>query len=206
MTRMASHEAPLASPAPPARAGPAPRPALRLRSEFAIAVRLPLDLAVGLFGAHGERAWAGKDWDPRFLRPLPPEDREGSVFLVDHDRRERLGLTTLFDRARGHVRHVFLLGDRCATVIDVHLVARGPAASRVTVVYERTALRPEAEDEVRKLASGDAAQAPEWEASIDAVAPSILRRRPAWRRARKAGGRGLVRRGSRRRGRSSAAR
>lgn len=159
--------------AAPASAVPVPYPVLRLRSEFAITVRVPLDLAVGLFGGHGERAWAGADWQPRFLRPVPAEDREGSVFLVDEGDQERLALTTVLDRSRGHVRHVFLLGDRCATVIDIHLAPLDPRTSRVTVVYERTALSPQAEDEVRRLASGDAAQAPEWEAAIDAVAANI---------------------------------
>jgi hypothetical protein len=71
---------PLAPPAGPAFA--ADRSPLRLRNEFTITVHAPLDVATGFFGAHGERAWAGKDWDPQFLHPLPPEDRAGSVFLV----------------------------------------------------------------------------------------------------------------------------
>lgn len=161
----------LAAPLPTA-AVPVPYPVLRLRSEFSFTIPVPLDQAVGLFGAHGERVWAGADWNPRFLRPLPPDDGQGSVFVVDSGDEERLGLTTVFDRARGHVRHVFLLGDRCATVIDIHLTALDRDRSRVTVVYERTALSPTAEDEVRRLASRDAAQAPEWEAAIEAVAAS----------------------------------
>lgn len=48
---------------------PADRSPLHLRKEFAITVHAPLDVAVGFFGAHGERVWAGKDWDPQFLNP-----------------------------------------------------------------------------------------------------------------------------------------
>lgn len=160
---------------PPTSAVPVLYPVLRLRSEFSLTIRVPLDQAVGLFGGHGERVWAGEDWNPRFLRPLPPQDGQGSIFLVDSGDKERLGLTTVFDRALGHVRHVFLLGDRCVTVIDIHLAALDPDTSRVAVVYERTALSPTAEAEVRTLAGGDAAQAPEWEAAINAVAASIVR-------------------------------
>ncbi len=158
--------APLAAAAATA---PEAHPALRLRSEFAITVRLPVGEAVGLFGAQGERAWAGEHWDPQFLHPIPPEDREGSVFLVAGGGRKRLGTTTVFDRAKGHVRHVFLLGDRIVTVVDVRLSSLGPRTTRVAVAYERTALRPEAEDEMRELALGDAAQASHWEAAIDAA-------------------------------------
>jgi hypothetical protein len=155
---------------------PAPtvRPALRLRSEFTVNVPLPRDLALGLFGAHGERAWAGPEWDPAFLEPCPPEDREGAVFMVSSPGPRRLGYTTCFDAPSGHVRHVFVLGDRSVTFLDIRLAALDPTTSRATVVYERTSLRAEADDELRALAAGDAGQAPDWEAAIAAVAPAIL--------------------------------
>lgn len=146
---------------------------LRLRSEFALTVWLPRDQAVWLFGAHGERAWAGAEWQPEFLHPLPAQDTEGSVFFVSFGGPRRLGYTTTFDLPGGHVRHVFLLGDRCATVIDIRLAAVDAGVTRVAVVYERTSLRPDADDEVRALASGDADQGPEWEAAIEEVAPSL---------------------------------
>lgn len=146
--------------------------AIRLRNEFTITVHAPLDVAVGFFGAHGERAWAGKDWDPRFLHPVPPEDRAGAIFQAPLGGRDRLWLTTIFDRALGHVRHVYLLGDSSVTVIDIHLVPVDRERCRATVVYERTSLRPSADDDVRALASTDAAQGPEWEAAINAVAGS----------------------------------
>ncbi|HET7786384.1 MAG TPA: hypothetical protein VFL36_10455 [Myxococcales bacterium] len=153
--------------------------ALRIRSEFAITVHAPPEAAFALFGGYGERAWAGKDWDPQFLRPSPPEDRAGAVFLMPLAGRERLWLTTRFDRARGHVRHVYLLEDSSVCVIDVRLVAKAPEETRVSVAYERTSLRPEADDDVRRLAAADAEQGPEWEAAIAAALSTARAAKPA---------------------------
>jgi hypothetical protein len=85
--------------------------------------------------------------------------------------RKALCRTTIFDRVKGHARHVFLLGDSHVTVIDVRLVPLGFGTTGVTVVYERTALNPDAEHEVRQLSAADVAQGPEWEAAIAAVLP-----------------------------------
>jgi hypothetical protein len=147
----------------------AAHPAVQFRSTFGLTVRAPLAVAVELFGAHGERAWAGEDWDPQFVHPVPPQDREGAVFLMADGGRKILDLTTIFDRAGGHVRHVFVRGDCSVTVIDIRLVALDAATTRVSVTYERTALNAEAEDEVRRLAGGDAAQTLEWETAIEAA-------------------------------------
>lgn len=163
--------------ASPSTDKPVALPALRLRSQFSLTVPASPDVAVELFGAHGERAWAGEGWNPIFLHPVPAEDRAGAVFLLEEGERRRVGITTLFDRARGQVRHVFVLGDTCVTVIDIGLVPLGPGATRVTVAYERTALRPGAESEVRELASRDAAQGPEWEADIEKALASAARSR-----------------------------
>lgn len=141
--------------------------ALRIRNEFTITVHAPLEMAVDFFGGHGERAWAGSDWDPVFLRPLPPQDRAGAVFLMPLDGRERLWLTTVFDRARGHVRHVYLLEESSVCVIDIQLFPKDPQATGVRVVYERTSLGPASDEDVRRLARRDAPQGPEWEAAIE---------------------------------------
>ena len=152
--------------------------ALRIRSEFTITVHAPPEVAVDLFGGHGERAWAGSDWDPVFLRPLPPQDRAGAVFLMPLAGRERLWLTAVFDRARGHVRHVYLLEDSSVCVIDIQLFPKDREATGVRVVYERTSLGPASDEEVRRLARCDAPQAPEWEAAIDAALRSVSKEKP----------------------------
>lgn len=140
---------------------------LSLRNQFTLTVRAPVDEALGYFGAHGERVWAGESWDPQFLHPVPAADQPGAVFLVPRGDRKAVGHTTIFDRARGHARHVFVMNHSYATVIDIRLTPIDAAATEVAVVYERTALDPAANDEVRRLSEVDADQGPEWEAAIE---------------------------------------
>ncbi len=49
----------------------APEPLLHIRTAFDLVVHLPYEKAAPLFGPEGERAWAGKHWDPKFIYPQP---------------------------------------------------------------------------------------------------------------------------------------
>ena len=53
-------------------------------STFHFTVNAPMREAAPLFGPEGERAWAGKDWEPHFVFPAPARDVEGAVFTVQH--------------------------------------------------------------------------------------------------------------------------
>ena len=44
----------------------------------------PMPKLLQLFGPEGERAWAGKHWNPEFLHPQPAADIEGAVFTIPH--------------------------------------------------------------------------------------------------------------------------
>ena len=54
-----------------------------------------------------------------------------------------------------------------ATLIDIHLTREGTGKTGVTVVYERTALVPEANEHVQHFAKGDEAAGKEWEEAIN---------------------------------------
>ncbi len=152
---------------------PVPGTVPQYRREFTFVIRTEPRLALELFGADGERVWAGPHWNPRFLLPLAPRDQEGAVFVVSPPKGQPiLGTTTVFDREAHRVRHVLVRGHDSVTVIDIRLSAAGPGESRVVVTYERTALHGGAEDEVRALSADDAAQAAEWQAAIDAYLSS----------------------------------
>jgi hypothetical protein len=47
-------------------------------------VHAPFAKAAPLFGPEGERAWAGKHWNPEFIHPQPARDVEGAVFTIQH--------------------------------------------------------------------------------------------------------------------------
>ena len=74
---------------------------------------------------------------------------------------------TAFDAADRHVQYVYVIPDVLVTLVDIHLTKAGVDETRVAVVYERTALSPEANDHVAHLAKGDAKSGPEWAEAIN---------------------------------------
>ena len=57
--------------------GMAQGPLMHARSEFTFTVQAPMAEAFPLFGPEGERAWAGPEWDPQFVYPIPGEGCRG---------------------------------------------------------------------------------------------------------------------------------
>src|ERR1700728_3310289 len=61
---------------------------VHVRNEFEFTAHAPYQVVAPLFGADGERAWAGGDWDPHFLYPQPAQDVQGAVFTIRHGHRQ----------------------------------------------------------------------------------------------------------------------
>jgi len=141
-------------------------PCLHTRETFEFVVQAPLAEAFPLFGADKERAWAD-DWNPRFVWPARPEDREGMVFQIAHGERSATWVNTVFEPQAGRVQYVYVLPDVMATTIRLTLSPLGDE-TRVTVCYERTALTPRANAQVAAMAGQDRAAGPEWAAQINA--------------------------------------
>lgn len=133
---------------------------------FTFTLEAPTDVVAPLFGAHQERLWAS-DWDPRFLHPVPAADREGMVFTVAHPEGESVWVNTRFDLAGGLVQYTYVLPAVMATRITIRIAAKG-RQTQVDVRYDRTALRPENDDRVRRLSEADRDSGPEWKSLIDA--------------------------------------
>lgn len=64
------------------------------------------------------------------------------------------------------MQYVATIPNLVATLVDVKLTRADAGKTRVDVTYTRTALDPEANDEVRDLASHDAASGPLWARAI----------------------------------------
>jgi hypothetical protein len=143
------------------------KPALaHTRNEFNFTAHAPYERVFPLFGALEEKKWA-EGWDPQFVYPSPARDQQGMVFTV-----ERAGMTSVWtnaalDEAAGHVQYVYILNDAMVTLVDIHLAKAGATETRVSVVYERTALKPEANEHVTHYAKGDAKSGPGWEQAIN---------------------------------------
>jgi hypothetical protein len=138
-----------------------------VRTEFSFTVDAPFEQVVPLFGAHEERKWA-EGWTPQFVFPMPAHDQQGMVFKVAHGQLSSVWINTALDLAAGQVQYAHVLGDAMATLIDIHATRQGPQKTAVTVVYERTALTPEANEHVEHLAKGDANGGKEWGDAMNA--------------------------------------
>jgi hypothetical protein len=147
-------------------------PALRTDHSFQFTARAPLRTTFPLFGAWGERTWAGDSWQPRFLYPDPPRDEEGEVFTVSHGHsgHEAVWVNTTFELESGRIQYVYVLPDVQAVLIDLTLEeAADGMTTLVRVRYRRTALSFEMNERVEKLGREDASSGPEWEQQVNAA-------------------------------------
>lgn len=144
---------------------PSPQVLLHLSTSFDFVVHAPLAKAAPLFGPEGERAWAGKHWNPEFIHPQPAADVQGAVFSIQHGALKAVWVNTLFDLASGRFQYVYFLPDIMVTVIDVRLAPYGDA-TKVNVVYSRTALTPDGNEHVTAMSETDKNSGKEWEQSI----------------------------------------
>ena len=136
------------------------------RTEFRFTADGPFEQVAPLFGANEERKWS-PDWDPQFIYPQPAHDEPGMVFKLMHGQHEAIWVNTALDLAAGHIQYTYILADAMATLIDIHLTREGEKKTGVSVVYERTALIPEANEHVQHFAKGDERAGREWEDAIN---------------------------------------
>jgi hypothetical protein len=138
---------------------------------FEFTVKAPYDTVAPLFGALKEKVWAGDEWNPVFVYPDPAHDIEGAVFKINHGHghAEATWINTVFDLESGHVQYVYVVPEKQAVLIDIHLVRHeAPSSTEAKVVYKRTALRPEFNERVAELGNKDRHSGPEWSSGIDA--------------------------------------
>ena len=144
-----------------------PETPLHTRTEFSFTVDAPFDQVAPLFGANEERKWASH-WNPQFIYPEPPRDQQGMVFKVAHGQFTSVWVNTALDLTAGHIQYAYVLNDAMAVLIDIHLTRQSTQKTGVTVVYERTALMPEANEHVQHFAKDDAGAGKEWGDAMNA--------------------------------------
>jgi len=140
---------------------------LHTRNQFSFTVDGPFEQVVPLFGANEERKWA-HEWDPQFVYPSPARDQPGMIFKVAHGHNSSVWINTALDLTTGHIQYAYVLNDAMATLIDIHAARQGAQKTAVTVVYERTALIPEANEHVQHFAKGDEGAGKEWGDAMNA--------------------------------------
>jgi hypothetical protein len=128
---------------------------------FSFVVAAPYAEVFPLFGAYEERKWA-VGFEPKFLHPVPAHDQPGTVFTTVQEDMPRVWVNTAFDVATGHVQYVYWIADLMVALIDIHVTRSGINETKVDVAYERTALRPETNERVVRMAQADANSGPRW--------------------------------------------
>lgn len=142
---------------------------MHTQTTFDVLVHAPYSKAAILFSPEGERAWAGKHWDPQYLHnPAPGQDNEGSVFTIAHRGGfKAVWVTTQRDLEARHFEYVYFIPDIMVTTIDVRFQVIDAGTTRATVTYARTAISPEGDQHVKAMTEGDQAAGKEWQAAID---------------------------------------
>jgi hypothetical protein len=154
-----------AHPVAPASAAP---DALRHESTiFDLVVKASLAETEPLFGPEGERAWAGKPWNPQFFYPQPARDQAGAVFRIEHGAYSAVWVVTQFDLERRHFQYVYFMQNLMVATIDVRFEPIDSEKTKVNVVYTRTAVTPEGNQAVISMSEGDRAAGPKWQDAID---------------------------------------
>lgn len=142
-------------------------PVAHKENSFDLVFAQPYDRVAPLFGANGERAWAGAEWNPKFLYPNPPQDAPGAIFSLEHGGHKQLWITPTFDLKSRHIQHLIVMPDVMVTEIDITFPGQDSDKTKVHVVYQRTALNPAFNDHVAGGSEHDAKAAVEWQQAID---------------------------------------
>jgi hypothetical protein len=140
---------------------------VHVRNEFEFTAHAPYQVVAPLFGAQGERAWAGGHWDPHFLYPQPAEDIQGAVFTIRHGHRQAYWINTSFDESARHFQYVYVIPEAMVVLIDVRCSEVDAANTKVNVAYERTALDADANEHVQELGNEDRQSGKEWGTAIN---------------------------------------
>lgn len=140
---------------------------LHVRTSFSFVVNASLAVTAPLFGPEGERAWVGKHWDPVFIHPQPARDVEGMVFTLRRDPFNEVWVNTLFDMEGRHFQYVYMLQDLAVTVIDVRFKLLGADSTEVDVVFTRTAITPQGNEQVTAMSETDKSAPQVWKKKID---------------------------------------
>lgn len=147
----------------------APGPGARAHAEtsFDVVVHAPYAEAAALFGPEGERAWAGKHWDPRFLFLQPGKDAQGAVFTIQHGPGQAVWVVTQHDLEAKHFQYVYFLESLMVCTIDVHFAIVDANTTSVHVTYARTSISTIGDEAVAGMSNGDKRAGAEWQAAID---------------------------------------
>ncbi|MGO9333071.1 MAG: SRPBCC family protein [Acidimicrobiales bacterium] len=141
----------------------------RVKLTGSIEVALPLRQAFALFTPNGERAWA-RGWTPEFPGAATDDTEPGVVFETGHAGYRSIWTVVRFVPGTAIGYSVATPGDRAGTVTVSCQPSTG--GTTVTVGYDLTALKPEANGRLYRFEAHYADFLDDWEQSIAQVIAS----------------------------------
>jgi hypothetical protein len=138
---------------------------VRFRDTTTITVALPLDAAMSLFTARGERNWVA-GWDPEFPAGEPTEEGEGTVFLTSAHGRSTYWVVVA--RTPRSVRYARVTPGLHAGTVEVCERGSDGRSTQVYVTYDLTALTPEGDAALGAFAVHYKDEIRAWEVAIEA--------------------------------------
>lgn len=142
----------------------APDTTARYRLSGRISVRLPPADAFRLFTPRGEQDWA-HHWFPRFPVPVIDDSEPGTVFETHAHGHRAVWVVTGREPGR-RISYSRVIPGGSAGTVTVILSPSGEY-SQAEVIYEITALTPEASAELRNFAEGYPAYLRSWQDEIE---------------------------------------
>lgn len=140
---------------------------MHIETTFEVLVHAPYAETADLFSPEGERAWAGEHWDPRFLYPLPAQDKQGAVFTISHGAVHAVWVVAQHDLEVRHFQYVYFIPELLVTTIDVRFQSLDSKTTLVTVTYARTSISADGDEHVRTMSEGDQTAGRDWQEAID---------------------------------------
>lgn len=165
---------PVSAPNRVARGGAAPPapPVTQVVREASMRLAAKPGDAFRWFGPVAEREWAGPDWQPRFVHPLPEADVEGAVFTTAAHGvpgETTTWVNVRFDPGAGVAEYVHFTAGLLVTRITVTVCDDGAGGSAVHVRYVWTPLSPAGEASFTDRAARFEGWIGEWQAALGPV-------------------------------------
>lgn len=142
-------------------------PRAHAERNFTIHLSAPPGDVFPLFGPLAEREWSPQ-WAPHFLSPVDCTGiARGAVFTTTDEHGEQTWVLTAYDPQEGHISYCIFWPGFVVSELDIRVRKSGSDASSVEVVYRHTALSPEGDALVPRLAEHHGAMGPHWEHAIN---------------------------------------
>jgi hypothetical protein len=134
---------------------------------FTIHLQAPPAEVLPLFGPVGEREWSPQ-WAPHFIFPSDGAGvARGAVFSTADEHGEQTWVLTAYEPQGGYLSYCIFWPGVAVSELEIHVRKAGDETSTAEVLYRHTALAPEGDALVPRLAEHHGAMGPHWERAIN---------------------------------------